>query len=168
MLLELHAVLARFVGPPRRHDVERQATAAADVIDVCRLLRQQRRVVKRRSHRHHQFQTVGHRRQRRRRRPGIKRRRVFAFDVVQVQLGDERQIVADLFAAPRQAADVSPARFHALVRDIAQPAAEDRHPVSVSHLQFASLSRKSTSRANGSKPTTRVASATKFDRQLMS
>src|SRR5207244_8801974 len=115
----------------------------------------------------------------------------FAFDVVEVQRGDESQCIADLFAAAGEALDVVPSRGHAFVGDIAEPAAEDREPVAVAHahtpvpprpegaLAAASapsgrggtltrLAKYSTSSAYGSNPTTFTASATKFDIALMS
>src|SRR5262249_10092317 len=107
------------------------------------------------------------------------RRSLDALDVIQIQLGDEREIEPDLFAATRQAAYVIPRGFHVLLRDVAQPSAKNRKPVSVPHATAsfaielssaiaASCSRKSASLANGSKPTTRGLSATKFESALMS
>src|SRR6266481_5489810 len=49
MLFECDAIFPRFIGPPRRHHVEREP-AVADLIDVGGLLRQQRRQMKRRPH----------------------------------------------------------------------------------------------------------------------
>src|SRR5256885_13101840 len=43
--LEPHAILARFLSPPRRNNIQSK-TPVADVIYVCRLLCQQRRQVK--------------------------------------------------------------------------------------------------------------------------
>ena len=130
--VEVDAVLRRLLGPPRRNDVERDAPAA-DVIDVRRLLGEQRGQVEGRPHGHHQLQGASHRGERRRGRPGVERGRLDPLDVVEIELGDQRQIEADLLAAPGQPAHVLPTRRHPLVLDVAQPAAEHRHPVSVSH-----------------------------------
>ena len=58
VLLEPDAVLARLVRPPGGDDVERQTTAAADVVDVGRLLRQKRGVVEGRTHGDHQLKPL--------------------------------------------------------------------------------------------------------------
>src|SRR5262249_7664784 len=68
-----------------------------------------------------------------RRGPRVERGRLHTFNVVQIQFRDQREIVADLLAAPRQAAHVIPRRVHPLVGDIAQPSAEYGKPVTVSH-----------------------------------
>src|SRR6185369_170889 len=119
------------------------------------------------THRDHQLERISDGREGRRSRPRIERRSVDALDVVEIELGDESQVVADLLAALRQTADVTPARFHSLVFYISQPTAKNREPVTVAH-RLTSSSRKSTSFACGSKPITRVASATKFESALMS
>src|SRR5579864_4738330 len=106
-------------------------------------------------------------RERRRRRPGIKRRFFWAFDVIQIEFGNQRKVKANLFTAARQPADVRPARLHLLVFHVAQPSTENREPISVSHYA-ASCSRKSTSRTKGSKPITLGPSATKLESALMS
>jgi hypothetical protein len=81
--VELQPVLARFLGPPRRDDVEAQPPAA-DVLDVGRLLGEQRRLVEVRSDRDHQLEPLRHRRERRGGRPSIERGGVDALDVVEV------------------------------------------------------------------------------------
>ena len=139
MLLEMDAVFFRFIRPPGGDHVERKP-ATADVINVGGLLGQQRRRMKRGTHRHHQLQRARDRSQGGGGGPGIERRRLRPFDVVEVEFGNQREIEADLLAAARQAADIFPARLHVLVSDIAQPAAEDREPISVAH-QRASCSR---------------------------
>jgi ATP-dependent Clp protease ATP-binding subunit ClpA len=58
---------------------------------------------------------------------------VDALDVVHEQLGDERDVVANLLAALRQTLHIIPRRFHPLIGNVSQPAAKDGHPVSVSH-----------------------------------
>ena len=186
MLIEVDAILRRLVLPPARNHIQRQPPMRHH-INRSRLLRQQRRIMKRRPHRHHQLQPLRHRSQRRRRRPRIERRCLHTLDVVQIQLSDQRQIVANLLRPLRQVANILPARLHLLVIDIAQPSAEHRQPEAVSHpladpatpansctparrsfTIFASASSQSASLANGSKPTTFCPSATKFDSALMS
>jgi len=132
MRVELQAIASGLVGPPGRHHVQAQATAA-DPVDIGGLFGQLRRMVKCRADGDHQLQPVGDGGQRRRGRPGIERRRVGAFDVIQRQLGDQRQIVTDLLAAPHEPGRIVPARIHALVRDVAQPAAEHGQPISIAH-----------------------------------
>jgi hypothetical protein len=56
-----------------------------------------------------------------------------ALDVIQVQLGDQGQAEAELLAFGCQVAEVRPGDGHALVRHVAEPAAEDRHPVPEPH-----------------------------------
>src|SRR5258708_5544467 len=119
------------------------------------------------THSHHQFQRPGNGGEGRGRGPRVQRRRLGAFDVVEVEFGDQREVEANLFAAAGQPADVVPGDRHVFFFDVAQPAAEDGEPVSVSHYA-ASFSRKSTSFSNGLKPITRGPSATKFERALMS
>src|SRR6266403_2622772 len=177
VLLERYAILSRFVRPPRRNHVQRQSPIA-DLIDVRCLLGQQRRQMKCWAHSHHQFNSVRYRSQRRCRGPRIQRRRFNAFNVVEIQLRDQRQVETNLFAALSELLYVRPARFHVFVFHIAQPPAENRQPVPVSHrgpplvatrsprlasCRSASEIKKSASRAYGLKPTTRTGSATKFE-----
>src|SRR5260370_17121356 len=108
-----------------------------------------------------------HRGQCRRRGPRIRRGLFTALVVVEVELGDKRLVDADLFAALREPFHVPPTRLHVFVFHVAQPPAENGKPVAVSHRgpplaatrspRFASCrctsaSRKSPSRASGSKP----------------
>src|SRR5438067_5565162 len=120
----------------------------------------------------HQLQPPRDRRQRRGGRPRSEARRLHALDVVEIQLGDQRQIEADLLAAHGEIAHVAPTRLHRLVLDVAQPAAEDRKPVTESDAHATLRKRRSSSasarRAVGSKPITFSGSATKFDSALMS
>src|SRR5215468_12466106 len=164
MLVELHAVFARLFRPPRRDDIQRE-TAVTDVVDVRRLLGQQRGVVEGGSYCNHQLQPMRDRRKRSGGGPGIERWLFRAFDVIQVELCDQRKVIADLLTAARQPAHVGPCGLHLLIFHIAQPAAKNRKPVSVSHYA-ASFSRKSTRRVKGSKPTTLGPSATKFESAL--
>src|SRR6185369_17855848 len=99
--------------------------------------------------------------------PRIERRSFDALDVVEIELGDQSQVIADLLTTLGQTTNVTPARFHPFVFYISQPTAENREPVTVAH-RLTSCSRKSTNLACGSKPTTRVASATKLESALMS
>src|ERR1051325_700352 len=99
--------------------------------------------------------------------PCVQRRLFGALDVIQIEFGDQSKVKADFLTAACKPADVCPACFHLLIFHIAQPAAENREPISVSHYA-ASCSRKSTSRTNGSKPTTLGPSATKLESALMS
>src|SRR5436309_15476400 len=95
--------------------------------------------MKRRPHGHHQLESLGDGGERGRRRPGIERGRVDALDVVEQELGDQREVVADLLAALRQTPYVLPRRLHALVVDVPQPAAEDGEPVAISHTRASVL-----------------------------
>src|SRR5712691_1719440 len=61
--------------------------------------------------------------------------------VVEVQLGNERHIEAELFAPPREPAHVVPARRHLLVGDVPEPSPEDRQPVAEAHGHSPSRSR---------------------------
>ena len=103
------------------------------MIDVCRLLGEDRRFVKSRTHGDHQLESLGDCRECGGGRPGLERIGVDPLDVVHEQLGDQRDVVADLFAALRQPLHVFPGRAHAFVRNVAKPAAEDGKPVSISH-----------------------------------
>src|SRR5438552_1398515 len=139
------------------------------MVDVGRLLGEQGGWVECRPHRHHQLETVSDRGERGGGGPGIQRGRARSFDIVEIQFGDEREIETRPLARAREPADIGPLGFHALVLDIAQPAAEYRQPVSEAHQRVPPRSsRKSTRRAKGSNPTTRGASATKLDNSLMS
>src|ERR1700687_3892400 len=177
MLFERDAILARFVRPPRGNPVQLEP-AIADLIDVGRLLREQRRKMERWPHGHHQFDSLGHRGQCRRRGPRIQRRRFGAFDVVEIELRDQRQVESNLLAALRKPLHVCPAYLHVFVFHVAQPPAEHGKTVAVSHRApplttarsgrfawcfCASVMRKSANRAYGLKPMTRTGSATKLE-----
>jgi len=58
---------------------------------------------------------------------------VDAFDVVQVQLGDEGEVLAEIFGAEAEVADVVPGGGHVFVVDVAEPTAEDGEPEAVAH-----------------------------------
>src|SRR4051794_9497169 len=167
MLFKLDSIFLRFVGPPGRDHIQRQSAVAADMIDVCGLLCEKCRLMKSRTHRDHQLQLFSNCGECGGGGPCVERRSVDALDVVEVELGNQRQVVTDLLAAPSQTTDVIPTRFHAFVFDVSQPTAENREPVTVAH-RVTSSCKKSTSRTCGSKPTTRVASATKLESALMS
>src|SRR6202451_2255119 len=166
MLIELHAVFFGFFGPPGGNHVQREASSSY-AINVGGLFREQRRKMKSGPHRDHQFQRIGDGSEGRGGGPGVERRSVHTFDIVQIQFGDEREAVANFFAAAGEARDVIPRGRHLLVGHIAQPAAEYGKPVAVTH-QRASFPRKSTRRAKGSKPTMRGPSETKFESALTS
>ena len=138
VLLEMNPELARLFCPPGRHDIQRDP-AVTNVIDVGCLLRQQRRQMKCWPDRDHQLQFFRDRSERGGCGPGIERRRVHAFDVVEIELSDQRQTVANLLATSRQFADVFPRRLHALVVYVAQPSAKNGKPISVSHYATASF-----------------------------
>src|SRR5215831_3727726 len=123
--------------------------------------------MKRRTHCHHQLKSMRHRGQRCGGRPRVERRLFWALDIVQVEFSNQRKVKADLFTTARQPAYVSPTGLHLFIFHVAQPSAENRKPISVSHYA-ASFSRKSTNRTNGSKPTTFGPSATKLESALMS
>src|SRR5262245_6754932 len=109
--------------------------------------------MKRGAHRDHEFQASRDSSQGRCRRPGIERRRLRSLDVVEVQLGNQGEVKTNFFAAARKAAHILPACLHVFIFNIAQPAAEYRKPISVTHYA-ASCSRKSTRRTKGLKPIT--------------
>src|SRR5437016_14337096 len=118
-------------------------------------------------HGHHQFQPLGYSGQRCGGGPCIQGRRFRTLNVIQVQLGYEREIKTDFFTATGQPADIVPAYVHVFVFNVAQPTAKDREPISVTH-HAASFSRKSTNRVKGSNPTRLGPSDTKLERALMS
>src|SRR5215472_7283960 len=89
--------------------------------------------MKSRPHRHHEFEAFGDRRQRRRGGPRVEGVRFHALDVVQIELGDERNVEPDLLAALREALYVSPGCWHVFVFDVAQPPAKNGQPVSIPH-----------------------------------
>jgi hypothetical protein len=140
MLVELKAILLRLVRPPGGDDVKRKP-AAGDIVDVRGLLGEQSRVMEVRADRDHQLDARGDRRQRRRGRPGVERRLADPLDVVEVELGDQGQVPAGLLAAQGEAADIVPARRHRLVLDVAQPAAEDGHPIAEPHRLASAIAR---------------------------
>ncbi len=133
VFIERRTEAPRLVLPPGRHDVEREP-AVGNVVDVRRLLREYRRRMERWPHGNHDLELFRDRREGGGRRPRVERRRVDPLDVVEQQLGDQREVVADLFAALRKTSHVVPRRRHPLMLDVAQPTAEDGEPVSVSHM----------------------------------
>src|SRR5262249_21698747 len=129
-------------------------------------------------------ETLGYRCERGRRRPGVQRRGLGSFDVVQVELCDQREIETDALALDSEIADVLPGGGHVLLFHVAEPPSKDRQPVAeferharlpaataAGSLDSASSARAtsaSTSFSVGSKPSTRTGSATKLDSALMS
>jgi hypothetical protein len=81
-------------------------------------------------HREHQLQALGDGGDGGREGPAVERGRSGALDVVEVELGDEREVIAERLGAHGEVAHVVPGGRHVLVLDIAQPAAEDWHPES--------------------------------------
>ena len=138
VLVELQAVLRRLVGPPGGDDVEREA-AVRDPVDVRRRLGEERGLVEVGADGDHQFDRFGHRGERGGGRPGVERGALDALDVVEVELGNEGEVVAPGFRVLRQLLRVGPARLHPLVGDVAQPAAEDGSPIAVAHQRCSSI-----------------------------
>ncbi len=129
------AVLPGLLRPPGAHHVEGEPTAR-DLVDGRRLLRRHRRQVVARTHRGHDLEPLRRRRQRSRERPGLEARRRRPLDVVEVELRHERQVEADPLGTLREPLHVVEGDGHVLVLDVAQPAAEERGPVSESHEWF--------------------------------
>src|SRR6202035_4656733 len=110
------------------------------------------------------------------------RRCVHTFDIVQVQLGNQRKRITQVFSPLGEMAHIVPGWFHVFVFHVAQPSAKYRQQESVAHQRApassgsceraltiaASASSQSTSFTKGSKPITRGPSATKFESALMS
>ena len=122
VLLEVQAVLGSLVAPPARYHVERQA-ARRNQVDVGRLFGQLRGVVKRGAHGHHYFQLLGHGGQRGGRAPGFHRWGLRAFNVVEVQFRNQREVVAPGLRCAGPAASRSSSRwaFARLPRCAASP-----------------------------------------------
>ena len=108
-----------------------------------------------------------HRRQRRGRGPRIERRRVHALDVVEIQLRDQREVVAPLLApsAPGSSRNPTSAPLSSSTLRSHPPKTGSQYP---NAHQRTSPSGNQPAGRKASKPTTRGASATKFDIALMS
>src|SRR6202142_3325298 len=132
VLVELNAVFLRFLGPPGRDDIERNP-AAADAINICGLLGKESGQMKRGADGDHELERICDSGERGGGGPGNERRCINALDVVEIQLGDEREVEADFFAAASEVRNISPRGLHLLVFHIAQPAAENGEPESVAH-----------------------------------
>src|ERR1700694_4031683 len=89
--------------------------------------------MERRTDGNHQFDALCHCSKRRRRGPCIQRWCFDALDVVEIELGDQRQTEPELFAALREPPYIGPAHFHIFVFDVAKPAAKNGEPVAISH-----------------------------------
>jgi hypothetical protein len=137
--VEGHAVLRGLVLPPGRDDVEAQPSGR-DGVQGGQGFGGQRGVVVVGADRQHQFQPLGDGGDRRGQGPGVDAGRAVALDVVEVELGDQGEVEAVPLAVDGQVAQVRPVDRHLLVGDVAQPAAEDRHPVSVAHQRVSSSS----------------------------
>ena len=105
--IERKTELLRFIAPPRRDDVQRNA-AAADRIDVRGRFREQSRMMEIRPDSDHQLQPLRNCGKRRRCRPGIETRRIDAFDIVEVQLRDQCDVEPDLLAAHGEIPNIAP------------------------------------------------------------
>src|ERR1051326_9242156 len=66
--------------------------------------------------------------------PRVQRWRFHAFYVIQIQLGNQREVKTDLLAPLRQLFHILPSRLHVFVFNVAQPSAKNWKPVSISHL----------------------------------
>ena len=89
--------------------------------------------MKGRTNRDHELEPLGHGRECRRRGPRVERRRVDPLDVIEKQLGEQRDVETDRLASRGESLDVVPGRFHPFVGDVSEPSAEHRHPVPVPH-----------------------------------
>ena len=132
VLIEVDAVAACFVGPPCTHDIQRKA-AIGDLIDVRRLLGELRGRVILRTHGDHELESLGDGGEGGGGAPCVEGGRIGALDVVEKELGDEREIEAQLFTSLRELSCVGPARVHALVVHVAEPATKHGKPVAESH-----------------------------------
>ena len=89
VLFEADAIFVGFRGPPGGHDVECEA-AVADAIDVGGLFGKKCGLMKRGANRDHEFDAFGDGGERGGCGPGVERRGFDAFDVVEIEFGDER------------------------------------------------------------------------------
>jgi len=133
VLFEGDAVFGGFVAPPGRYDVEGEASVA-DVVDVGGVFGEQGGVVEGGSYGDHQLLLCSDSGQGGGCGPGVEGGGLFAFDIIEIELGDEGEVEADLFAADGELFYIVPGGGHVLFFYVAQPAAEDGHPVSVSHV----------------------------------
>src|ERR1700746_3805166 len=103
-----------------------------------------------RPHCDHQLDARCHRGKRSGSRPGIEGRLLDTLDVVEIELGDEAEIPAGLFAPLSEPFHIVPAFPHSLVGNVPKPTAEDGHPIAEPHaaaLPFSMSSRTSISRS---------------------
>ena len=80
----MDAIFARFIGPPGAHNVERKPAAAADLVDVSGLFREERGGVESRAHGDHELEAFRYRHEGGRGAPGVEGRSAGAFDVVEI------------------------------------------------------------------------------------
>jgi len=88
------------------------------VVDIRSLFGEQRGGMKRRPHGNHQLESVCDGGQGRGGGPGVERRRFGALDVVEIQLGDQREIESRALTRPRQPPNIGPFGCHPLVLDV--------------------------------------------------
>src|SRR6266568_279666 len=125
-------VLAALLLPPCAHDVQREA-AVGDLIDGRGLLRDERGQPKVRPHRGHELEALGEGSERRSGGPGLEAVGLWSLYVVQVELGDERDVPSGAIRLLGELALVREGRGHALVLDVAQPSPKDGHPEPETH-----------------------------------
>src|SRR6266571_2646929 len=109
-------VLAALLLPPCAHDVQREA-AVGDLIDGRGLLRDERGQAKVRPHRGHELEALGEGSERRSGGPGLEAVGLWSLYVVQVELGDERDVPSGAIRLLSELALVRERRGHALVLD---------------------------------------------------
>ena len=89
------------------------------------MLGQQRGIVEGRADGNHQLKRARDRSQRGDGGPGVERRGFRTLDVVHMELGDKREVIAESLSPDGEIANILPGGGHALIVDVAKPAAED-------------------------------------------
>jgi hypothetical protein len=133
VLVEGDAVLEGFVAPPGADNVEGEA-ASADAVDAGGLLGEQSGVVEGGSDGDHQLELFSDGCERGGGGPCVERVGFDALYVVEIQFGNEGEVVAEVFGLQCEIANVVPRCGHLFVVDVAKPAAEDGEPKAVAHL----------------------------------
>ena len=106
---------------------------SADAVDVGGLLGEQRGVVEGGADGDHELELARDGGERGGGGHGVERVGFDAFDVVEVELGDESEVVAEGFGARAEVAHVVEGGGHVFVVDVAEPSAEDGEPEAVAH-----------------------------------